>query len=309
MGYSGDFVLVRSDTSLRDLPVFDDPEWCIEESADYFDECWPRPGGWQTLQVNDYLPENDDDRWLHRLVTATGSPVMIASVMDSDICYVRGLTPSGVAWSTFLDPVMAADYEVSVSPPSDDEAPRGETDKDRRVRWLLADVPKTAEQIGVWAAEGGFTADREALRVVLAKRAEPFVEDLFFELVDACGLPPAEPVREDPAASDPPVHPGHRPERNCPRGARLEAAVLSLPRDGFLVLECATEAHCYAQVWLRPDGTYELEYRDRSPAEHYQTRTVSADKVIAALVGWAAGEIAWRDAFQWNSIGSWFSDS
>lgn len=309
MGYSGDFVLVRSDSSLPDLPVFDDPEWCIEERADYFHDCRPRPGGWQTLQVNDYLPENDDDRWLQRLVTATGSPVMIASVMDSDVCYVRGLTPSGVTWSTFLDPVMAADYEVSVSPPSEDEAPPGETDKDRRVRWLLADTPKTAEQIAVWAAEGGFTADREALRVVLTKRADPFVEDLFFELVDACGLPPAEPVREDPAASGLPAHPGHRPDQNCPRGAKLEAAVLNLPRDGHLVLQCAAEADCYAQVWLRPDGTYQLEHRDRSPAEHYQTRTLSADKAIAALAGWAAGEIAWRDAFQWNSIGSWFSDS
>jgi hypothetical protein len=85
--------------------------------------------------------------------------------------------------------------------------------------------------------------------------------------------------------------------------------VLNLSRDGHLVLQCAAEADCYAQVWLRPDGTYQLEYRDRSPAEHYQTRTLSADKVIAALAGWAAGEIAWRDAFQWNSIGSWFSDS
>ncbi|MEU6343039.1 hypothetical protein ABZ883_19105 [Streptomyces sp. NPDC046977] len=309
MGYSGDFVLARSDSSLRDLPVFDDPEWCIEEQADYFHECRPRPGGWQTLQVNDCLPENDDDRWLHRLVAATGSPVMIASVMDSDVCYVRGLTPSGVAWATFLDPVMAADYEVTVPPHSEDEAPRGETDQGRRVRLLLANVPKAAEQIALWAAEGGFTADREALRAVLAKRADPFVEDVFFELVDACGLPLAAPVGEDPPATDLPVHPGHRPEQHCPRGARLEAAVLSLPRDGVIVLGCAVEADCFAQVWLRPDGTYELEYRDRSPAEHYQTRTVSADKVVAALAGWEAGGIAWRDAFQWNSIGSWFSDS
>jgi hypothetical protein len=216
MGYSGDFVLMRSESSLPDLPVFDDPEWCIEEHSDYFHQCWPRPGGWQMLQVNDYLPENGDDRWLHRLVTANGSPVMIASVMDSDVCYVRGLSPSGVTWSTFLDPVMAADYEVSVSPPSEDEAPPGETDKERRVRWLLADLPQTAEQIAVWAAEGGFTADREALRVVLTKRADPFVEDLLFELVDACGLSPAEPVRKDLAASAPPCAPRPPPRAELP---------------------------------------------------------------------------------------------
>ncbi|WP_431960932.1 hypothetical protein [Actinacidiphila sp. bgisy160] len=281
--------------------MFDDPEWCIDERADYFHECSPRrPGGWQTLQVNDHLPENDDDRWLRRLVTATGSPVMIASIMDSDVCYVRGLTPSGVTWSAFLDPVMAADYEVSGPPPSEDDAPPGETDRDRSIRWLLADVPENTEQIADWAAEAGFTANRDALRMVLVKRADPFVEDLFFELIDACGLPASEPVREDLADSDAVVHPDHRPEENRPRGARLEAAVLNLPRDGHLVLQCAAEADCYAQVWLRPDGTYQLEYRDRSPSEHYQTRTVSADKVIAAVVGWAAGEVAWRDSFQWN---------
>ncbi|MFE1855594.1 hypothetical protein ACFYYI_39920 [Streptomyces sp. NPDC002387] len=304
MGYSGDFVLLRSDSSLSDLRIFDDPEWCVEDRAEHFHECRPRPGGWQTFQVHDCLPENDDDRWLSRLVTATGSPVMIASVVDSDVCYVRGLTPSGVAWSTFLDPVMAADYAVSVPPPSQDEAPPGETDSDRRVRWLLADVPGTAERIALWAAESGFSADREALRGVLSRRADPFAEDLFFELIDACGLPPAEPGTDDPAASDTPAHPGHRPEPNCPRGARLEAAVLNLPRGGHLVLQCAAEPGCHAQVRLRPNGVYQLEYRDRSPAEHCRTQTLSVDKVIAALADWAAGEIAWRDAFQWDSIGA-----
>lgn len=309
MGYSGDFVLARSGSSLAELPVFDDPGWCADEHAGRFHPCRSRLGGWQTLQADDWLPENDDDRWLHRLVTATGSPVMIASVVDSDVCYVRGLTPSGAAWSAFLDPVMAAEYEVSVPLSSQDEAPPGETDGDRRVRRMLAEVPGTVERIADWAAEAGFTADREALRAVLTKRADPLVEDLFMELVDACGLPPAEPARDDPAAVAPAAHPGHRPEHGCPRGARLEAAVLNLPRDGHLVLRCAAEAHCYAQVWLRPDGTYQLEHRDRSPAEHYRTRTVSADKVIAALAAWAAGGTAWRDAFQWTPIGSWFSES
>ncbi|MEV6989612.1 hypothetical protein AB0N87_10330 [Streptomyces sp. NPDC093228] len=120
----------------------------------------------------------------------------------------------------------------------------------------------------------------------------------------ACGLPPAEPGRDDPAASDTPAHPGHRPEPNCPRGSRLEAAVLNLPRGGHLVLQCAAEPGCHAQVRLRPDGVYQLEYRDRSPAEHCRTQTLSVDKVIAALADWVAGEIAWRDAFQWDSIGA-----
>ncbi|MGW5588610.1 hypothetical protein [Streptomyces sp. NPDC003857] len=56
MGYSGDFVLLRSDSSLSDLRIFDDPEWCVEDRAEHFHECRPRPGGWQTFQVHDCLP-------------------------------------------------------------------------------------------------------------------------------------------------------------------------------------------------------------------------------------------------------------
>ncbi|MGW1041143.1 hypothetical protein [Streptomyces sp. NPDC002547] len=69
-------------------------------------------------------------------------------------------------------------------------------------------------------------------------------------------------------------------------------------------LQCAAEPGCHAQVRLRPNGVYQLEYRDRSPAEHCRTQTLSVDKVIAALADWAAGEIAWRDAFHWDSIGA-----
>ncbi|MFD8075174.1 hypothetical protein ACFV3E_21310 [Streptomyces sp. NPDC059718] len=302
MGYTGDFVLARSDAPLERTRGF-------EESADDLNVCVPRPGGWQTLQFDRSLPDSDDDRWLERLVAATGSPVLIASVFDSDVCLVRGLTPSGAVWSAFLDPEMAADYEIAGSPPAVDDAPPGESEKERNVRWMLAEVPGTAEEIAGWAAEAGFTADRDTLREVLAKRADPFVEDLFFELIDACGLPPVRPEGEDPVDTDPLAHPGHRLDDNSPRGAELEKAVLNLPRDGHLVMECAADQQCYAQVWRRPDGTYQLEYRDRAPAEHYRTRTASAEKVVAALQGWTAGGVAWRDAFQWESIGAWFADS
>lgn len=91
---------------------------------------------------------------------------MLASVMDSDLCDVRGLTPSGVSWSTCLDPAMAADYDIEVP-----------------------DASGTVEQIAAWSAEAGYAADLGALVDVLTKSADPFVEGLFFELIDACGLP------------------------------------------------------------------------------------------------------------------------
>ena len=102
---------------------------------------------------------------------------MLASVMDSDLCEVRGLTPSGVAWSTCLDPAMAADYDIEVPDASD-----------------------TADRIMAWSGEARCAVDRGALVDVLTKESDPFVEDLFFELIDACGLP-TQSVLEEPSAS------------------------------------------------------------------------------------------------------------
>jgi hypothetical protein len=93
-----------------------------------------------------------------------------------------------------------------------------------------------------------------------------------------------------------------------PSRSRIEAAVLSLPRDGHLGLEHSgvDKADEYIQVWLRPDGIYQLEYRDGSPTEHYQTLTVSADKVHTAFNAWRLGDREWRAGFTWTCIGSMF---
>ncbi|MET7717245.1 hypothetical protein [Streptomyces sp. NPDC005407] len=53
----------------------------------------------------------------------------------------------------------------------------------------------------------------------------------------------------------------------------------------------------YVRVWLRDDNTYQLEFRDGTAAEHYQTRTISQEKVIDVLSGWADGRSGWKDAF------------
>ncbi|WP_051717071.1 hypothetical protein [Streptomyces sp. NRRL F-5727] len=62
----------------------------------------------------------------------------------------------------------------------------------------------------------------------------------------------------------------------------------------------------YVQVWLRDDNTYQLEFRDGTAAEHYQTRTISQEKVIVALSGWAKERPGWKVAFMWNNIGASF---
>ncbi|GAA3371112.1 hypothetical protein GCM10020367_20460 [Streptomyces sannanensis] len=49
-----------------------------------------------------------------------------------------------------------------------------------------------------------------------------------------------------------------------------------------------------------------MEYRDGAPAEHFQTRTVSREKVVAAVFGWVKGEPGRKDPFMWNNIVSCF---
>jgi hypothetical protein len=62
----------------------------------------------------------------------------------------------------------------------------------------------------------------------------------------------------------------------------------------------------YVQVWLRDDNTYQLEFRDGTVSEDYQTRTISQEKVIAAVSGWAKGHPDWEGALMWNNIGASF---
>jgi hypothetical protein len=296
VGFFGDFVLARSDRPLLEDAVFGNGLTCGEGHAECVRVRQKYEGGWQTLQIHHGLPGNDDGQWLSRLVAATGSPAMLASIMDSDTCEVGGLTPLGVSWRACLNPVVAAEFGIAASP-----------------------VPETADRIAAWSAEARCSVDRAAVIEVLEKDADPFAEGLFFDLIDACGMtahlepeaPPTVPDQDaggESGALGPSAHSDHRLAPNCPRGPALEIAVLNLQRGGRLVLECAADPNCYALVWLRPDGTYQLEYRDRSPAEHFQTRTLSSAKVVTALTAWAAGETRWRDSFQWTSIGSWFSD-
>ncbi|MDX5562830.1 hypothetical protein PYK79_03820 [Streptomyces sp. ID05-04B] len=79
--------------------------------------------------------------------------------------------------------------------------------------------------------------------------------------------------------------------------------------NAHLVLERVDEGmegSWYVQVLLRDDNTYQLEFRDGMAAEHYQTRTISQEKVQTAMLGWAANTADWKDSFMWNKIGSQF---
>lgn len=79
--------------------------------------------------------------------------------------------------------------------------------------------------------------------------------------------------------------------------------------NAHLVLERVDEERpgsWYIQVLLRENNTYQLEYRDGVAELHYQTQTISQEKVLGALLGWAGADPDWRDGFMWNDIAERF---
>ncbi|MET7475942.1 hypothetical protein ABZT17_16465 [Streptomyces sp. NPDC005648] len=83
-----------------------------------------------------------------------------------------------------------------------------------------------------------------------------------------------------------------------------------LDQGDHLILERQDESRegdWYIQVLSGGDDTYQLEYRDGVPAEHYQTQAESQEQVLQGLLGWVAGKPDWRDGFAWTSIGHWFT--
>jgi hypothetical protein len=93
-----------------------------------------------------------------------------------------------------------------------------------------------------------------------------------------------------------------------PTADQVRAEVEYLPRDGWLVLECDGDA--FAQVWLRPDGVYQVEHGfgalpEPGGVRHAALRsalTVSRDKVSTALGRWAHADPDWAAVFTWSSV-------
>ncbi|WP_244374510.1 hypothetical protein [Streptomyces griseorubiginosus] len=95
-----------------------------------------------------------------------------------------------------------------------------------------------------------------------------------------------------------------------PSEPAIGTMLADLDQGDHLILERQDESQegsWYIQVLFSENNTYQLEYRDGVPAEHYQTRTVSQEKVLHALLGWMADGPAWREGFMWTNIGHWFT--
>ncbi|MGW2492230.1 hypothetical protein ACWCV9_34160 [Streptomyces sp. NPDC001606] len=104
---------------------------------------------------------------------------------------------------------------------------------------------------------------------------------------------------------------GRGSERKRPTKPAVGTMLANLRRGNeYLILERRDEERegdWYIQVWLRDNNTYQLEYRDGVPAEHYQTRTLSQEKVLQALLGWMLDKPDGREGFMWTNIGPMFA--
>ncbi|MGW7645236.1 hypothetical protein [Streptomyces bobili] len=86
---------------------------------------------------------------------------------------------------------------------------------------------------------------------------------------------------------------GARVVARRPTKPEISALLANLQRGDVVIVERIVEEESgdwYMQVLMGEDNTFQLEYRDGAPTEHYQTRTVSREKVVAAVLGWVKGQ-------------------
>ncbi|MFB7466160.1 hypothetical protein ACFCZ1_22125 [Streptomyces sp. NPDC056224] len=191
--------MARSKRPLLEAPVFDSIDQELKDTV----HAWlPRPGGWQTLQFDHGLWEDD---YLSALVAWTGAPACVADVSDSSMALVTGLVTDGQRWQAWLNLHNAAallaeepedldDVSLWLGTPAFDEAVR------RKRAELEVDIPADAEGALGWAAAAGIPATAQQSRIEeLLRSREPFAEDLFSALLDELGFPQAQAQAPAPA--------------------------------------------------------------------------------------------------------------
>lgn len=82
---------------------------------------------------------------------------------------------------------------------------------------------------------------------------------------------------------------------------RLESLLEGLPASApWLVLE--RDSAVYAQTRRRPDGVFDLEYRDGSADRHFGTVVADATEVLDRLWGWLTDQPDWTANADWQRV-------
>ncbi|MET9935629.1 MULTISPECIES: hypothetical protein [unclassified Streptomyces] len=191
MGFSGHLVFARSEHPLLEAPLFG---ITVPGLRDDLHEWQPRPGGWQTLQLEQGIWE---DEHLSTLVEWTGAPACVADVSDSSVALVTGLDTDGNRWQAWLNLDNAAALLVEEPEDVDDVSlwlatPEFEEAIGHKRAELDAEVPADTEGALVWASAAGLRAAAQQSRIEeLLRGRETFVEELFDALLDKLGFPEA----------------------------------------------------------------------------------------------------------------------
>ncbi|WP_031002113.1 hypothetical protein, partial [Streptomyces sp. NRRL F-5727] len=189
MGFSGHLVFARSERPLLEAPLFGSTGLGLGGDVH---EWQPRPGGWQTLQLEQGIWE---DEHLPTLVEWTGAPACVADVSDSSIALVTGLDTNGQRWQTWLNLDHAAALLVEEPGDVDDVSvwmatPEFEEAIGHKRAELDAEVPTDAEGALMWASAAGVQTAAQQPRIEeLLRTQETFVEELFDALLDELGFP------------------------------------------------------------------------------------------------------------------------
>lgn len=72
--------------------------------------------------------------------------------------------------------------------------------------------------------------------------------------------------------------------------------------DSFAVLEADPTTNDFMQTIVDGDGTFCVEYRERSKEKHYSVDGVLLTSVISLFQLYRAEDVAWKDAVAWKDI-------
>lgn len=118
-------------------------------------------------------PPLEADELATALADETRKPALVALVMDSDCLVIEASDIASGSWTACLSPKNAAAYL----------AEEGERIED----WILS--PDRAAQHALdWVRSLGRTVDIAPLVDIFKREADPFVEDLFFDLLKQLNL-------------------------------------------------------------------------------------------------------------------------
>lgn len=191
MGYWGEFVVVRSERSARQLDPLSHG-FCRRGH----DECIgferERDDAWQVVPVRHGLPGTTEET-VRRLAEQTGAPALICYVFDSDTGLLHGWSQAGGPWRTWFRPQFAAEYEVATDISYEDETGMPSTAYqaawDEELDRIVRDMPEHTRRLATWATHAGWTPDPDAVYRALMRDDRGFAEEQFGELLDALGAP------------------------------------------------------------------------------------------------------------------------